>query len=222
MSNENNTTNSPRKRLVRNSVSRSRRFSCITYLTELQLKACILRHINQIRYYAYAYHDKDVREDGTLKIPHFHIILVTYNTCTLSAIRRWFSGYTDINGDINTTSQICSDVYTMYDYLTHTTKEAIDSGKFVYDKSIVKTNDTDGFFRANEESEYDSITLALENLIKGTDIHTLCKRYGRDFILHYNAIKQVYSDITRCDKYNMTLDDILQEEFENNLLEMNR
>lgn len=221
MSNENSTTNIPRKRIVRNTVTRSRRFSCITYLSELQLKMCIMRHINQIRVYAYAYHDKDVKDDGTLKEPHFHLIIVTYNTCTISAIRRWFSGYYDSNGEITTTAQVCSDVYTMYDYLTHNTREAIEQGKVRYDKEIIKTNDSGGYFQANEESDYDNITLALESLIKGIDIHTLCKRYGRDFILHYNAIKQVYCDITRCDRGNITLDDILEEEYQVNLKILN-
>ena len=116
------------------SSGRSRKFSCITYLSEIQLKVCLLAHSSQIRYYAYALHDKDIREDGTLKEPHIHLILITYNTCSISAIRRWFSGYVDNNGPITTTAQSCSDVFSMYDYLTHNTKECIALGKYQYDK----------------------------------------------------------------------------------------
>ena len=51
---------------------RYRKFSCITYLNQIQLESCIAKHLNQLRAYAYAYHDKDTREDGTLKEPHTH------------------------------------------------------------------------------------------------------------------------------------------------------
>lgn len=210
MSNENSTTNSPRRKPKPNVKSRirtggnpnsgrSRKFSCITYLHEFQILSVIAQHRNQIRVYAYAYHDKDTKEDGTLKEPHIHLILVTYSPCTVTAIRRWFSGFKDDKGqEITTTAQICTDVFQMYDYLTHSTIEAIKGGKYQYDKSIVKTNDLCGpsaYFRASEESDYDNITLATEELLKGAKIQDLGKRYGRDFILHYTTIKKYVSDI---------------------------
>ena len=203
--------------------TRARKFSCITYLSELQLKICLQSHCNQIRTYAYAYHDKDVKEDGTLKEPHIHLILVTYNTCTVSAVRRWFSGYVDNRGnDITTTGQICSDVFTMYDYLTHNTKEAKIEGKYQYDNSIIKTNDKSGYFRASEESEYDNITLATEMLLKGYSVRELGKIFGRDFILHYNTIKQYANDIIRHEKHNMTFEDVVDREYEMEILALNR
>lgn len=203
MSNENSTTNNPRlsrKRVGYSGLTgRSRKFSCITYLNELQLKIRLAEHRNQIRVYAYAYHDKDTKEDGTLKEPHIHLVLVTYSACTLSSIRRWFSGFKDEKGmDITTTAQICSDVFQMYDYLTHNTIEAIKDGKYQYDKNIIQTNDVCGpsaYFRGSEESDFDSITLASEELLKGANIQDLGKRYGRDFILHYTTIKKYVSDI---------------------------
>ena len=226
MSNENSTSNSPRRRIRvgGNAPSgRSRKFSCITYLSEMQLKVCLMRHINQIRVYAYAYHDKDTKEDGTLKEPHIHLIIVTHNTCSISSIRRWFGGYVDNKGmEITTTAQACSDVFSMYDYLTHNTREAREAGKYQYDKSIIQTNDTDGYFMASEESEYDSITLATEALLKGVSPRDLGKRYGRDFILHYNAIKQYTNDILRCQKYNMTFEDILEHEYQLEIAELNK
>lgn len=223
MSNENSTTNIPRRiRRGSNAPSgRSRKFSCITYLNELQLQVCLLKHSNQIRVYAYAMHDKDTKEDGTLKEPHIHLVLITYNTCAISSIRRWFSGYVDENGDITTTAQICQDVFEMYDYLTHSTRKAREDGKYQYDKSIIKTNDTTGYFQASEESEYDSITLAMESLLKGGDIHTLAKRYGRDFILHYNAIKQVVCDVKRCEDHGMNIDGILEHEYQMEIAALN-
>lgn len=197
MSNENSTTNAPRRiRVGGNAGSgRVRKFSCITYLTEEQLLLCLVRHVNQIRSCAYAFHDKDTRDDGTLKEPHFHLVIVTYNTCTVSSVRRWFAGYCDSNGDITTTAQICSDVFTMYDYLTHNTRESIQQNKYRYDSSIVKIIGEQDYFQATERTEYDNITLACEMLLNGRTIHDCGKIFGRDFILHYNAIKTYLSDV---------------------------
>ena len=150
--------------------------------------------MHQIRAYAYAYHDKDTKEDGTLKQPHFHLIIVTHTTCTLSAVRRWFSGYIDSNGEITTTAQACTDIYEMYDYLTHDTIQAKLDGKYQYDKSIVKSSN-DGFFKADLESSYDNITLAAEMLMKGVSIHDCGKKFGRDFILHYGDIRHYIEDL---------------------------
>ena len=225
MSNENSSINRPRhyyKVGGNKSVSRARKFSCITYLSELQLKVCLCAHSNQIRCFAYAFHDKDTKEDGSLKEPHFHLIIVTYSAHSVSAIRRWFGGYHDSNGEITTTGQVCTDVYEMYDYLTHNTKQCREQGKYLYDKSIIVSNDTEGFFKASEESSFDTITLALESLLNGCDIHTLAKRYGRDFILHYNSLKQVVCDITRCKKHNMNLEDILEHEYQIEINELNK
>ena len=223
MSNENSTTNTPRRiRRGCNAPSgRARKFSCITYLNELQLKVCLLKHPNQIRVYAYAYHDKDLKEDGTLKEPHFHLILITYNTCSVSAIRRWFTGYVDEKGmEITTTAQICSDVFEMYDYLTHSTRKAIEDGKYQYDKSIIQTNDP-LYFQADEESDFDSVTLATEMLLKGRNVRDLGKIFGRDFILHYNTIKQYANDVIRHEKYNMSFEDVVDREYEMELYKLN-
>lgn len=229
MSNENSTTNIPRGNRVRvgsNAVSgRSRKFCCITYLNELQIKMRLLQHSNQIRVWAYALHDKDTKEDGTLKEPHYHLIIVTYTTCTVTAIRRWFSGFKDENGkDITTTAQICGDVYYMYDYLTHDTVDCREQGKYLYDKSIIQSNDVCGpsaYFRASEESNYDNITLAAEMLLKGETVQNVAKRFGRDFILHYTTIKSYVNDVLRYEKYGDTLENTLQREYDLELYKLN-
>ncbi len=223
MSNENSTTNVPRRiRVGSNAKSgRARKFSCITYLSEDQLKVCLLQHSLQVRYYAYAYHNKDLKEDGTPKEPHIHLVLVTYNTCSVSAIRRWFSGYVDSNGEITTTAQICNDVFSMYDYLTHNTKECREQGKYLYDKSIIETNDKQGYFRASAESEFDNITLASEMLIKGKEVQEVAKIFGRDFIIHYNTIKSYVNDVLRQRKYGISLEQELEREFELEIYKLN-
>lgn len=192
----------PRKMLIGSS-GRYRKFSCITYLNLYQLEFCISKHLNQIRAYAWAPHDKDTREDGTLKEPHIHLIIITYNTCTLSAIRRWFDGFIKDGKPITTTAQKCTDEYEMYKYLTHSTTQAIAEGKYLYDESIIQCNNK-GYFQANEESEWDNVQLACEMLLKGATVHDCGKRFGRDFILHYRQIKDYLCDVRLWEKEDIT------------------
>lgn len=193
MSNENSSTNRPPLKLKGGS-GRYRKFSCITYLDEEMLKLRLFQHEKQIRAYAYAYHDKDVREDGTLKEPHIHLLIVTYCTCTLSAVRRWFYGFVKDGKDVTTTAQKMTDEYEMYEYLIHNTLSAKAAGKYQYDKSIRVTNDPI-YWQAYEQSNWDNVQLACEMLLKGTSLHDCGRMFGRDFILHYNAIKNYLSDV---------------------------
>lgn len=200
MSNETITTNRPPLKLKGGS-GRYRKFSCITYLNQIQIEMCIAKHLNQLRAYAYAYHDKDTNEDGTMKEPHYHLVLITYTTCTLSAVRRWFAGFVKDGKDITTTAQKCTDEFEMYKYLTHSTVQAIAAGKYQYDKSIVQCFNP-GYFKADEMSNYDNILLATEMLIKGVSVHDCGKKFGRDFILHYRQIKDYLCDVRQWEKFD--------------------
>ena len=198
MSNENSSSNRPPFKNKGGS-GRYRKFSCITYLGEDFLKLRLFQHEKQIRAYAYAYHDKDTNEDGTFKEPHAHLLIITYNTCTLSAVRRWFSGFIQDGKVVNTIVQKLTDEYEMYEYLIHNTLQAKLDGKYQYDKSIRKTDDPI-YWQAYEESNWDNVQLACEMLLKGTSIHDCGRMFGRDFILHYNAIKHYLADVQLWEK----------------------
>ena len=144
---------------------RTRKFSCITYLNQIQIETVLYKHWNQIRAYSYAYHDKDLKEDGTPKEPHTHLLIVTYNACTLSAVRRWFDGYTKDHKPVTTTAQKMTDEFEMYEYLIHNTVAAKAENKYQYDPKIRQSNNH-GYFKANEESNYDNIQLACEMILK--------------------------------------------------------
>ena len=193
--------------------TRSRKFCAITYLNEFQIVKCLTEHLGQIRAYAYIYHDKDTYTEkdiydgcgyvlGDLKQPHFHLIIVTYNTCTVSAIKRWFGGYIDCNGPINTLPEICNDIYAYDDYLCHEDKKSISEGKFHYNREDVVYSNRD-YFKAHESAEYDNSTLAVEMLLRGVPIRTVMQVFGKDFVYHYSQIKQVVNDIQVCQKHNI-------------------
>lgn len=198
MSNEKDSTNRPLK-MKKGTNDRSRNFSLTSYLDEQQLQMCLLQHSNQIKVYAYALHDKDKNEDGTEKEPHFHIILCLYNATSITAVRRWFSGYKDKdNKDINTLGQKCNNIFSAYDYLTHNTPQSIEQGKYQYSKDIIKTNNLK-YFKASEESEFDNMTLAIIDMLNNVPLRVLFKKYGRDFIIHYSSCSKIVGDILLCE-----------------------
>lgn len=182
------------KNSVRYSSGRKYCFYLDSYLTEGQILKVLFEHRNQIRVYAYAYHDKDVYSTndpraGELKEPHYHILLITYTNHTLSAVRRWFYGFYDDNGQqVNTLGQIGIDKYTCYDYLTHSDRDSIAKGKYLYSDDIVKCNDRE-FFMGHEKAEYDVSTQIIDSLLAGVDYKTLRKRFGKNFILNFHTYK---------------------------------
>lgn len=178
MSNENSSINFP---LSVDSKKRSRNFSLITYLSKEDIQEVLSFHTENIKAYAYILHDKDNKEN------HVHLILSLYNATTALAVCKWFRGYVDISGkDINTLCQCMHDKCAGFSYLTH--ENAKDKYQYDY-KDIVGYNQE--FFLDSEEYKVDSISMALEDLLSGVSVRTLCKRYGRDFIIHSRSILSV-------------------------------
>lgn len=186
--------------------SRTRNFSLTSYLDAAKINLTLLAHENQIRFYAYILHDKDTNEDGTLKEPHYHIIIVTYNAKTVSAVRRWFYGWVDKEGkDINTLGQACNDIYNAYDYLYHKNQP----DKYQYDSDLIVSNNK-GHFLGSADTDIDSATQMLFDLVKGVSYRQMAKKYGRDFIFHYQALRVLGYDMI-CEERVFGQVDILPE-----------
>lgn len=173
---------------------RSRKFSLVTYLPESFLVECLNQHQSSIRGFAYAYHDKDVTDDGKIKEIHGHVVLWLYHARTLESVRRWFFGLDDKGLAINTLGQVCHDVYTVYEYLWHKNNPE----KFQYDPSVVVSSDPSLF--ESDDSPDDSLMDAVNDLLEGVSLVDVTRRYGRDFIVHYGHIRQLMDDIKREDK----------------------
>ncbi len=191
MSNEKDTVNRPP------TTKRTRSFALSTYLTKSQVADVLYRHDRQIRAYAYIEHNRDTNEDGTPKDRHIHILLHLVNASTVDRVRDWFKGYTDTLGlPVNTLGQVMHDISSSFEYLTHETEQAKAEGKFIYDKSEVVSNDIK-YFQDNTLYDEDNITLALGELCAGVSLLEVARKYGRDFIIHYQSVKMLYNDIQK-------------------------
>lgn len=176
---------------------RFRKFSCVTYLSEMQLQECLQRAGDMIRGYAYCYHDKDVNDDGTRKEPHMHLVLWLYNPKCINNLRGWFDrGFVDDNGEkINTLIQPCHDIKAAAEYLIHKN----DPDKYQYLPESVVYSDPE-LFESPETQKEDNAILALEDLLSGMSLRECSLKYGRDFMFHYGHIKQLWLDILRQEK----------------------
>lgn len=179
----------------------SRKFSLVTYLSEQQLKDVLFAHSDQIKAWAYAYHDKDVNEDGSLKVVHCHVVLYVYNASTVSRIRKWFRALDSDGKEVTTTGQICSDIYGMWDYLIH----ADNPEKYQYPESVRNSNLPE-FFSDDSNSLDDNSLSIVDDMLSGTSIYDMVSRYGRDFCIHFghysDVIKAIRKQSEGLDPYN--------------------
>lgn len=101
----------------------------VRYLNEKQIKIAVSRDC--IVKYAYILHDKDVNEDGTLKEPHWHIVLQFTDTQDSKFICKWFGVEEQYVGKSKS-----GRFQSMLAYLIHANAK----GKFQYPVSNVTAN----------------------------------------------------------------------------------
>ena len=168
-----------------------RNFSLISYCREDDIKKVIQDHNNNIRAYAYILHDKDINEDGSPKVPHYHILLLLKSATTSSAICKWFTGITDIDGcPVNTFAENIYNVSIAFDYLSH--KDYPNKAQYSED-SIIGFNLE--LFKSRDADKPDTVLLAFNDILDGVPLIEVAKTYGRDFIIHYGHIKLLLNDI---------------------------
>lgn len=180
-----------------------RSFSCISYLDGDQIHKILDRRRNAIRYSAFILHNKDTyTEDdfksnsehipGTLKINHYHILVIMAYPYPLSSFSSWFKGYYDSDGlEINTLVQPCTSPSAQYRYLTH--KD--DPDKYQYDSKDIITSDPLYFGLEDYTEVGDASFSALEHLLQFHNPLLTARYFGRDFIIHYSSYKSLFEDI---------------------------
>lgn len=175
-------------------VQRTRTFSLVSYLDNVQIFDVIRKHDNQIDKYAYLLHDKDYDKDGNLKQRHYHIIIRTVHANTVECVRNWFYGYKDANGlEINTLCQKCIDVKSAFEYLFHRDAKSREEGKTLYTEDTLMCNSME-YFLEHDSGKEDNLRSAFIEWMNGSNCYDLALKYGRDFIIHYRTLRELVED----------------------------
>lgn len=173
------------------SIRSSKYISLITYLSEEQIQLVIQAHAALVYNWAYILHDKDLNEDGTPKVKHYHILLWLYNPKTKTSVEKWFR---QCDSTINTMSRYVIDVESMVDYLLHTNETA----KAHYEESQIVSKDWEEF---KDFRDLPIAWLIIEDFIAGLPRSVMVTRYGRDFVINYTKYYEM-AEIIKAERGN--------------------
>lgn len=166
-------------------MKKDRWFSIVTYTDISVLKKVLESNGSKIRAYAYIEHDKDVVDY------HIHLMLYTYDPYTYKGIRNWFRAAQNPEDERNTFVQTIIDRKKLFEYLTHKNE---DNEKFKYDVSkIVSCNVEKLLEEESKDESYD----CLQDFMSGISYRELARRYGRDFIYHFQNYKMLCLEIAK-------------------------
>lgn len=103
-------------------------------ITEEKIKLA-LENFGECKY-AYILHDKDLKEDGTEKPPHFHIVIQFKNPVSLFVVAKRFDilpNYIEFPKGRDAFGDCC-------EYLTHENERQQEKGKYLYADEEIKAN----------------------------------------------------------------------------------
>lgn len=181
---------------------RARRFCLTSYVDPTELRNFLSRS-PWAQHWAMCTHDRDIKDDGSVKETHTHIILYTYDAKTSSAIKKIFdrhsSDYYNGKGDAqNTLVQVCNDVVAQWHYLIHKydkDKAQYSPNERICDNSaywleLCKTN-------ALSDSALNTGLQMFDDIVDGISTREMICRYGKEYIYHARAFKECVADSIR-------------------------
>lgn len=184
----------------RNNVIYERIYELILYQEDIDngiLENNILENIKGR--YAMVYHDKDIKEDGTPKKPHYHMILWFDREKSINQVSKMF------NFPINRIDWK-ADIYGTIQYLIHKN----DTNKYQYDASTIQTNIeniSEYLYPKKEEkpSETDDLRVIMtyiQNHITGLRLYDIyCFCIDNDCWSSYRRNYSIIKDILMEERY---------------------
>ncbi len=145
-------------------------FRIITYAKEEEFQK-LLKYGTK---WEYIFHDSDVKEDGTLKEPHWHINIVLREWKTVEAVCKL------IEGNQNSLAIPMNDKRDAHEYLTHKN----DPDKFQYDENLIKSSEKKLWEdKESKTDENENFMAILES--RTISLREKAIRLGRDYIKNY-------------------------------------
>lgn len=168
--------------------------------------------LEEAEHYAYIFHDKDVKEDGSLKTPHYHVLVRFPNAKTKTAVRK----LTEIDKLIEDTTinyQRLVNPKAMYQYLMHNTKEAIKAKKTRYDEECIFCDNRTYWNDVTSFGTNDNETFIEDLLNKEFSARDMAVKYGRDYIRNYSRY-EAFADTIRAEALRKKTTEYRNELFE--------
>lgn len=150
--------------------------------------------------FAYILHDRDVKEDGTIKTPHFHIVAEFPSSKRLSTFLNLLSGELCCN-PLSISVEKCRSFEGSFQYLVHKN----DSDKFQYSPADISCNFNEDTFQMFMCAEAEELTI--DRLIY------LCRTYKKPILV----AQQI--GLGRYQIYRKVIDDIFKYLYEERLRE---
>lgn len=179
----------------------SRKFCINTYIAVNKLET-FLRTQPWVSHWCYTSHDKDEKDDGTVKEFHTHVLLYTYSQKTASAVKKNFDRYekeTCKEGETpqNTLVQICNDMVSQYRYQLHLD----DKDKYQYPFNERYCDDYSWWHKlevTDGMNEPKNIVLAIiDDILSGVPSYVLAERYGKDYVYHIQHFQKFIAQHNR-------------------------
>lgn len=172
-------------------------FRIITYAKEEEFQT-LLKYGTK---WEYIFHDKDKKEDGTLKEPHWHINIILREWKTVKGICNL------IKGSQNSLAIPMNDKRDAHEYLTHKN----DPDKFQYEENLIKSSEKKLWEEKESKTDENELFLKIiEN--KQMTLREKAIRLGKDYMKNYyryetfiRAMTEEEEDIERGYKTNMIL-----------------
>lgn len=144
--------------------------------------------------------DRQYEENGTLKEPHYHILIKCYGAHTAEAVRKWFYHFhvteEKVNPEtgekeckvVNSLNRIVDSVAAARDYLTHKNEPEY-KNQHVYDVKEVITygQGWQAFNKAGRS--IDDVIDILDRIANGDSLRDLARDYGRDVVINYEKYR---------------------------------
>ena len=167
---------------MKNELNSSSKYVCgVCY--DLSILLEYMNKSSYIEHYAFIYHDSDDCE------PHYHFLLCLARSRRLSDVLNSIKK----EGTSNVLVESCSSPSSIVRYFIHADNP--DKHQYAVD-SIVSDTDLSYFDSLSREKPVkdDNVLNAFLDLIGGLPVVDCSKKYGRDFIIHYNHIKSLLLD----------------------------
>lgn len=127
-------------------------------------------------------HDKDLKDNSSEFVKaHHHFYVIFSRKFSFEALARFLSQFLPFSIKPNLISRISTDFESCYFYSFH----AKSDNKVLYNESDIYTNNARRF-----KSDYTQGNTAYDivcDLLDGVSLRLMAKKYGRDFIIHYNS-----------------------------------